>query len=103
MTPLPALPGELSIYTAAQTRTQWLEWLAADAAASDGGAALPALEAAHVDTVDGAGLQLLVALSHTLRERGHVLVLSAPSEALRSACSVLGLQALLPSAEEQTA
>lgn len=55
------LPEELTIYTALETRDALLGWIATQEAK-----AVPTLDlsAAKVREVDGAGLQLLAALSH---------------------------------------
>lgn len=85
------LPAELSIYTAAELHPQWLAW-----ASRDGGARPDALvDATAVDQVDGAGVQLLVALQRCLAARGCTLRLLAPSRPLRDACDALGLSAWL--------
>jgi ABC-type transporter Mla MlaB component len=44
---------------------------------------------------DGAGVQLLLSLDRTLRQRGLALHLGAPSQPLRDACETLGATALL--------
>lgn len=79
------LPAELSIYTAAELHPRWLAW-AAQHAGPDATA-----DASTVDQVDGAGMQLLVALQHSLAARGVALQLRAPSRPLREACTALGL------------
>lgn len=85
------LPAELSIYTAAELHPQWLAW-----ASQDGGAQAHALvDGTAVDLVDGAGVQLLVALQRCLAARGCSLHLRAPSRPLRDACDALGLGAWL--------
>lgn len=81
------LPAELSIYTAAELHPAWLAWaghgaLAGREALADGRA---------VDQVDGAGMQLLVALQRCLAARGCTLRLLAPSPALREASTAMGL------------
>lgn len=81
------LPTELSIYTAAELHPQWLAWaghgaLAGREALADGQA---------VDQVDGAGVQLLLALQRCLAARGCTLRLHTPSHPLREACAALGL------------
>jgi ABC-type transporter Mla MlaB component len=85
------LPPELSIYTAAELHPQWLAWagqgaLAGREALADGQA---------VDQVDGAGVQLLLALQRCLAARGCTLRLQAPSHPLREACAALGLASWL--------
>lgn len=78
------LPGELTIYSAMETRDSLLAWIAAQSAKS--GHTLE-VSAADVQEIDGAGLQLLAALSHAdLPWR-----LLDPSDALVGACSSLGL------------
>lgn len=79
------LPAELTIYTAADLRAEWLAWAAtvdAPQATADAGA---------VDQVDGAGVQLLVALQRSLAARGPGLRVTGSSPALRNACAALGL------------
>ncbi len=83
-TPAPlALPAELTIYTVGELHPQWLGWLQQDGVA---------VQAEGVDQVDGAGLQLLLSLSHALDQRGRQLQLHAPSAVLRDGCHALGLQ-----------
>lgn len=99
---LPALPVELSIYTAADTGSAWRAWLAANTATigSDGDAT--PVDASQVDVVDGAGIQLLISLTRILREHGVSLELTAPSQVLQDACVALGVEFLLH-AQEQVA
>lgn len=88
----PALPAELTIYAAAQTRDLLLELLAAD----DGAAGMPfVIGAEGVAEVDAAGVQVLVALSRSLAARGRRLILDKPAQALVTACTTLGAAALL--------
>lgn len=84
-----ALPAELTIYTAGETRPQWLAWLAADGAES------LQVDASGVNEVDAAGLQLVVALSRALEAQHRRLQLDRPSPALQTACERLGLTGLL--------
>jgi phospholipid transport system transporter-binding protein len=88
------LPAELTIYTAAENRTAWLAWLAGegDAAGHD---AVCRIDAAAVDEVDAAGVQLLVALAHSLARQQSRLQLTQPSQPLRDACQDLGVASLL--------
>jgi anti-anti-sigma regulatory factor len=88
----PALPQELTIYTAAETRDQWLQWWHVHGTRSG-----PVLGVAcdAVDSVDAAGLQLLIALRHLVRRHDLVLALRAPSTALVAACQAMGASALL--------
>ena len=97
-----ALPRELTIYTVGELRPQWLAWLTAvfEAHAADGvpdGACR--IDAAAVDDVDAAGVQLLVALSHGLARAGLACQLTDPSGPLAGACAALGLPQLLTSVE----
>ncbi len=93
--PTPALPAELSIYTAAETRAAWLAWLASEDAAAGQVDPTIAVDASAVDVIDGAGVQLLLALARTLHERGTGLAFSAPSRVLQEGCAALGADALL--------
>jgi anti-anti-sigma regulatory factor len=95
--PTLSLPAELTIYTASDTRATWLAWLAAERpdAASDPGDGRCTVHAGAVDQVDAAGVQLLVALSHTLARQQRRLLLLDPSAPLRHACAALGASALL--------
>lgn len=89
MTSSLALPAELTIYTAGETRPQWLAWLAAnDAEALQ-------VDASGVAEVDAAGVQLLVALARALEAQQRGLRIEQPSAALRGACERLGLTGLL--------
>lgn len=90
------LPEELTIYTIGELFPQWLQWLEAlplDLTQDDPSALV--LDANEVAEVDGAGLQMLVALSHALKNRQRHLVLKHPSAALQKASACLGLQPLL--------
>jgi anti-anti-sigma regulatory factor len=92
------LPEELTIYTIGELFPQWLQWLEAlplNLAQDDISASALVLDAQDVAEVDGAGLQMLVALSHALKNRQRHLVLKHPSDALQKASACLGLQPLL--------
>ncbi|MFG6466188.1 STAS domain-containing protein [Pelomonas baiyunensis] len=94
-----SLPAELTIYTVAELHPQWLNWAAAQAEPE------AAVDAHAVQDVDGAGLQLLLALHRQLGTQGRTLRLQAPSPSLSDACTALGLGAWLaditsPSATE---
>jgi anti-anti-sigma regulatory factor len=81
------LPAELTIFTAAETRDLLLAQLA-QAEAED----LPLqVDAAEVLDVDGAGVQLLVALSRLCERDQRRWCLLSPTDALVRACTVLGL------------
>jgi len=86
-----ALPAELTIYTVGELHPQWCAWLA-DAVKTDAPAAL---QAAAVDQVDAAGVQLLLSLQRSLAGHGRELQMHAPSEVLRQGCEALGLGAWL--------
>jgi anti-anti-sigma regulatory factor len=91
------LPSELTIYTASETRQAWLAWLAAEQAGPDDPALdqkLYPIDAAAVDQVDAAGVQLLVALATSLSQQRRWLQLLAPSAPLQQACAALGAAAL---------
>ncbi len=84
------LPGELTIYTVGELREPWSAWLAAldpaePAARADGSA---------VAEVDGAGAQLLLALSRSCAARAQPLVVEPCSATLAAACRALGLGAM---------
>ena len=81
------LPSELSIYTAAELHPQWLAWV--DQRTAEPGEAQA--DGTAVDQIDGAGVQLLIALQRCLAARGSTLHLRAPSGPLREACAALGL------------
>ena len=86
MTPGHCLPAELTIYTVGELHPLWLAWL------QQGAASTPAeVQAAAVEQVDGAGLQLLLSLSRAVAERERALRILAPSEVLRAGCAALGL------------
>lgn len=84
-----ALPPELTIYTAAETRTAWL------AALAEPGEGTLAVPAGAVTEVDAAGIQLLASLARTLAAQQRTLKLLDPSPALQGACERLGLSGLL--------
>ncbi|MEO7335458.1 MAG: STAS domain-containing protein [Caldimonas sp.] len=92
---MPDLPADLSIYSATETRAGWLAWLAAESSGFPADVSCVDLDGNRVDVVDGSGVQLLLALSRTLRERGLALRLTAPSGALRTACAALGSGSLV--------
>jgi len=88
------LPAELTIYTAAEVRQLLLTWLGEQEA---GGTEVAAIGASGVNDIDGAGLQLLGALSQTLAHQAMAWHFRNPSNALIEACQTLGSAAwLLP-------
>jgi ABC-type transporter Mla MlaB component len=93
-----ALPAELTIYTVAERRTHLLAGLADAARERARGA--PGDDACRVDAsavaeVDGAGVQLLLALDRELARAQWPLQLTRPSAALAQACASLGVAATL--------
>jgi ABC-type transporter Mla MlaB component len=95
-----SLPPELTIYTIGDLQPQWLAWV------HDGGSDdVPVIEeilrvdAAAVDEVDSAGVQLLLSLANALAAQQRCLWLVDPSEPLTKACAALGVAALLESAD----
>jgi ABC-type transporter Mla MlaB component len=99
------LPSEITIYTVADLRTQCLAWLAQGGAGSPDDATGHGswrVDAAAVQEVDAAGLQLLQSLAHSVA-LGHPhrhlrLHVQNPSLALAGACTALGFTALLDEA-----
>jgi ABC-type transporter Mla MlaB component len=81
------LPAELSIYTAASLHPQWLAWVSQ--VPEEGGDVC--VDGSPVDVVDAAGVQLLLALQHSLTVRGCMLKIGEPSHPLQQACAALGL------------
>jgi anti-anti-sigma regulatory factor len=95
-----ALPSELTIYTLAALHREWLEWLASVPKARRTSAQSDApwpVDASAVDEVDAAGVQLLLALSHSLAAKRRALRLINASGPLASACEALGAATLLMS------
>jgi ABC-type transporter Mla MlaB component len=91
-----ALPSELTIYTVAENRLKWLSCLAAEAGAGQDGSF--AVDAAAVQEVDAAGVQLLLALQRTLAARQQTLHLLGTGPALAAACRAMSAQGLVPDA-----
>ena len=96
------LPSELTIYAVGELRPRWLEWLAATrvSAAAD---TVCGIDAAAVDEIDAAGVQLLVALSHGLANSRLTMRLDDPSGPLSRACEALGVGHLLAPAHSRGA
>ncbi|HEY8879141.1 MAG TPA: STAS domain-containing protein [Roseateles sp.] len=95
--PRDRLPAEVSIYTVAELRSQWLALL--DQQGEDGGAV--ELDGSAVEQFDAAGAQSLLALAHSLGARGQRLQLTHASDVLSDACRTLGLADLIvPDASE---
>lgn len=92
-----ALPPELTIYTATEVRLRCLDWLLSDREAAQAGALEGEffdIDAQAVAEVDGAGVQLLLALSQSIEQAHRVMRLCQPSHQLVEACTALGAGAL---------
>jgi len=85
------LPSEITIYSVMETRDALLAWVTEQLAQSS---KLLEVSATQVQVVDGAGLQLLLALSNM----GQPWRLRNPSEALQNACRTLGLDTWISTA-----
>jgi anti-anti-sigma regulatory factor len=79
---------------------QNLQELAERFAAALAEAACVVLDGSVVSRIDGAGLQLLMAMVHTARQRGVEMAWRQPSATLREAAALLGLEAELDLPEE---
>lgn len=79
------LPVELNIYSALETRDTLLAWVTQQVAA---GCERLEISAAQVAEVDGAGLQLLAALSNM----NHAWQLVGASRVFLDACEAMGLE-----------
>lgn len=90
MNTAPALPAELTIYAVAEAARAWQPWLDLNPQAER-----LAVDASAATDVDGAGVQLLIALANALHQRGRTLELLAPTAALVHACTRLGAGFLL--------
>ncbi|MDC8785964.1 STAS domain-containing protein [Roseateles koreensis] len=78
------LGGELTVTAAAETQLRWLEQLATLRGPL-------ALDLSAVEDIDSAGLQLLVALRHSVGALGYGLTLEAISPTVQSALDCYGL------------
>ncbi len=85
-----ALPSELSIYQAAELKSQWL------AAMPPGGDWT--VDASAVESVDLAGIQVLLLMQREMGAAGRALKLHGISAELRSVITLLGLAGLLAEA-----
>ena len=94
MTPTPrlTLPPDLCIADVGALVPHWLSWLDRHAPDAPREATV---DAAAVQEVDSAGLQLLVSLGHALEARGWTLRLVDAPASLTLACQQLGLGAWL--------
>lgn len=81
------LPAELTIYSVGATRDALLAWLLQqDARPGDS----VEIEAAQVEEVDGAGIQVLGALAAALSQRGLLWSVKEPSAHLLNVCGAMG-------------
>lgn len=88
------LPEEMTIYSALETRDKLLAWVTEQTAKST---KMLEVNAAKVEQIDGAGLQLLAALANM----DQPWRINQPSVAFAQACTTLGLgQWLAPSAQQ---
>lgn len=91
-----ALPTELTIYHVAALHQQCMAWLKKIPKSRKNSECSPwPVDASEVQEVDAAGVQLLVALSHSLHLKRRRLQLDNPSAALSTACEGLGIATLL--------
>ncbi|MDR7269262.1 anti-anti-sigma regulatory factor [Pelomonas saccharophila] len=93
LAPWDRLPAEVSIYTVAELRLQWLTLLQRQGGEGD----TVELDGSAVEQFDAAGAQSLLSLAHALGARGQRLQLSHASTTLAEACRVLGLGDLIVS------
>jgi anti-anti-sigma regulatory factor len=102
MSNLISLPAELTIYTVSELHPRWLARLG-EADRNDAAQSLCddhcRVDAAAVEDVDAAGVQLLLSLSNALARRERALQLVNPSPPLTRACAALGVASLLANAD----
>jgi ABC-type transporter Mla MlaB component len=97
-----SLPSELTIYSVGELLPQFLAWLKETQNAVttvSGPDERLRVEAASVEDVDAAGVQLLLSVSNALALRGRTLQLVNASEPLSRACAALGASALMANAD----
>jgi ABC-type transporter Mla MlaB component len=97
-----SLPSELTIYSVGELLPQFLARLkdTHDAVTTGSGPGERLrVEAASVEDVDAAGVQLLLSVSNALALRGHALQLVNASGPLSRACAALGASALMANAD----
>lgn len=93
--------GDLGIAAAADTRQQWLAWLAEHPAPAEPAAEPVRLDLSASTGCDSAGVQLLLALGHSLAQRGQQLALHRPPEALIEVLGRFGLQGHWPVSHDE--
>lgn len=91
------LPAELTIYTVAELRLQWLQLNAEIPEASGAATARDSwlIDAAAVEEIDAAGVQFLLALWQVLAQKKQVFRLANLNRPLSNALEALGVAALL--------
>jgi len=102
MQSLISLPSELTIYSVGELFPQFLAQLQdAQIGATTGSEQdeILRVEAASVEEVDAAGVQLLLSVSNALALRGRTLQLVSASGPLSRACTAMGASALLAHAD----
>ena len=85
------LDGELTIPHAAVQRERLLAWLAETDPAAGAEVPAPTLELSAVEAIDSAGIQLLLALRHSLANRGQVLHCHGVPPPVADALTLYGL------------
>ena len=93
-----SLPAEITIYTLGSLRAEWQEWVARATRSrrrTDGAGKPWLVDAARVDEVDAAGVQLLLSLAKSMSASNRPLQLVNASQTLGNACKTLGATSLL--------
>lgn len=93
--------GELGIAVATDTRQQWLAWLAEHPAPAEQAATTVRLDLSATTGCDSAGVQLLLALGHSLAQRGQQLALHRPPDTLHEVLGRFGLQGHWPVSHDE--
>ena len=88
------LPAELTIYTVAGLREEWMKQFASTGSKKQKSGSCT-VDGNGVGQIDGAGLQMLVSLSKYLAHNGIPIQIKSPSKPLFDALSIAGLAALL--------
>ncbi|MDE2080482.1 MAG: STAS domain-containing protein [Burkholderiales bacterium] len=87
------LPAELTIYTVGELHPLWLAWLGqvGRGGSAERAEAVVDVQAAAVDQIDAAGVQLLLSLHHALAALGRGCRVRDASAVLSAGCAALGL------------
>ena len=93
--------GDLGIAVATDTRQRWLTWLAEHPAPTGPDAAPVRLDLSATTGCDSAGVQLLLALGHSLAQRGQQLALHHPPEAVNEVLGRFGLHGHWPVSHDE--